>query len=91
MATPAFHDGNILAGPLSGIFSVDVTSAWRRCPGCRADVPVAALHVYAAGPAQVARCPQCQQVALRVSRHSGVLWVDFGAGGALRFPLAEGM
>lgn len=91
MSTPGFHDGNALAGPLSAVFAVDVTTAHRRCPGCGMDGPVAALHVYEVGPASVARCPGCQQVALRVVRHGGTLWMDFGDGGALRFPLPESL
>ncbi|WTW93175.1 DUF6510 family protein [Streptomycetaceae bacterium NBC_01309] len=90
MSTPSFHDGNVLAGPLSGIFAVDVTTVRRRCPGCGMDSAIGALHVYDAGMAAVARCPGCQEVALRVARHGGALWMDFGDGGALRFPLPDG-
>lgn len=90
MTTPSFHDGNALAGPLSGIFAVDVTTVRRRCPGCGMDAPLGALHVYDSGMAAVARCPECRRVALRVARHGETLWMDFGDGGALRFPVPGG-
>ncbi|HSA53876.1 MAG TPA: DUF6510 family protein [Yinghuangia sp.] len=91
MTNPGFHDGNALAGPLSEIFALDVTTARRRCPGCGREATVAALRVYDSGPAAVARCPGCEQVALRVARHGGTLWLDFGNGGALRFRVADGV
>lgn len=87
MAAQSFHDGNALAGPLSAIFAADITTAVRRCPGCGTEATVAALHVYDAGLAAVARCPHCHDVALRVARHGQTLWLDFGNGGALRFRL----
>ncbi|MFE4695458.1 DUF6510 family protein [Streptomyces sp. NPDC056738] len=83
------QDGNVLAGPLSEVFAVDLTTAQRLCPGCGTDSAVGALHVYGMGAASVARCPTCGDVAFRIARHPGVLWLDFGGGGALRIPIPE--
>ncbi|MCF2531468.1 DUF6510 family protein [Yinghuangia soli] len=90
MPLPTFRDGNVLAGPLSGVFAADVTAAWLRCPDCGCEAPVAALCVYDAGPGAVARCAGCDRVALRVARQGDTVWVDFGGGGALRFTVPDG-
>ncbi|WP_084701437.1 DUF6510 family protein [Streptacidiphilus anmyonensis] len=81
------QDGNALAGPLSEVFAVDVTAAQRLCPGCGTDSAVGALHVYRMATAAVARCPVCGEIAFRIARHAGALWLDFGGGGALRIPV----
>ncbi|WP_042381077.1 DUF6510 family protein [Streptacidiphilus melanogenes] len=81
------QDGNALAGPLSEVFAVEVTSAWRLCPGCGTDSTVGALRVYTMGTAAVARCPHCGEIAFRLARHAETLWLDFGGGGALRIPV----
>jgi hypothetical protein len=63
--TDAHIDGNILAGPLSNVFTIEVSTATAVCAGCgRSDVLAAAL-VYGAPMGYVARCPGCDQVLLR--------------------------
>ena len=55
----SYTDGNELAGPLSDIFTVDVTSAVGRCARCGRASPMAMLHLYGHdGPGWVARCPR---------------------------------
>ena len=88
MSETGFHDGNTLAGHLSDLFTLDVTTARQVCPGCGADNVVADLYVWDQGPGVVARCPGCTQVALRMTRHSGALWLDL-AGSMIRFPVAD--
>lgn len=58
-------DGNALAGPLSGLFTVDLTAATAVCAGCgHADV-LAAAAVYGAPMGLIARCPACGDAWLR--------------------------
>ncbi|MGW1818834.1 DUF6510 family protein [Streptomyces sp. NPDC002125] len=81
------RDGNALAGPLSQIFAVDPTTAWRRCPDCGLTGSLAQLHVYGPEPGLTGRCPGCAAVALRLVEQPGHLWLQMGGGaGAFRFP-----
>ncbi|MGW2338631.1 DUF6510 family protein [Streptomyces sp. NPDC001685] len=83
-------DGNSLAGPLSDIFSVDMTRAWWRCPDCGSTGPLAELHVYGPDPGLTARCAHCSRVALRLVRHEEDTWLTLGgAEGAFRFRTAR--
>src|SRR5262245_8693784 len=52
-------DGNALAGPLSSLFTPDLTTATAVCAGCgRADA-LAADPVYGAPMGLIVRCPGC--------------------------------
>ncbi|MEV8292196.1 DUF6510 family protein [Streptomyces rochei] len=81
-------DGNALAGPLADVFSVDPTTAWRRCPSCHLPSSLGQLHVYGPGPGLTGRCPGCADIALRAVSQPGHLWLQLGTGGAaFRFHL----
>ncbi|MDA2808641.1 DUF6510 family protein [Nocardiopsis suaedae] len=82
-----YLDANALAGALSEVFSVDLTSSWRRCSVCGHTGAFAELHVYTDCPGQVARCPSCQTVVLRLVRSGDTLWLDLGGTGCLRVEL----
>lgn len=81
------YDGNALAGPLSEVFSGEVTTAIARCRGCGLSSPVAALVVYGPDPGLVGRCPGCSDVVLRLVRTPDEAWLDLGGMSALRFAL----
>ncbi|QPP07440.1 hypothetical protein G4Z16_14795 [Streptomyces bathyalis] len=85
-----YEDGNALAGPLSEIFAVDLTSALGRCANCGVTEPVARLHVYTRAPGLVARCPHCAHVTLRMVRSPDDAWLDMSGTVALRIPLTSG-
>ena len=82
-----YQDGNVLAGPLSEIFAVDLTAAVGRCAGCGSTGPVARLRVYGPSPGLVARCPDCAQVVLRVVRGPNDAWLDLRGAVSLRIPI----
>lgn len=84
-----YQDGNVLAGPLSEIFAVDVTAAVGRCAGCGNTGPVAGLRVYGPDPGLVARCPGCDQVILRLVRGPDAAWLDLRGAVSLRIPLPQ--
>ncbi len=83
------QDGNALAGPFSEIFAVDMTAAVGRCTGCGSTGPLARLHVYGPGPGLVARCPDCEQVVLRLVRGPEEAWLDLRGTISLRIPLGS--
>jgi Family of unknown function (DUF6510) len=82
-----YEDGNVLAGPLSEIFAVDVTTATVRCAHCGMTGPVATLRVYTHAPGGVARCPGCEEVILRLVRTPDAAWLDLRGTVSLRVPL----
>jgi Family of unknown function (DUF6510) len=83
-------DGNDMAGALSEIFAVDVSSATSPCPSCRRVNVVAELRVYGGpqAPGLVARCGGCDEVVLRLVCGPNDAWLDLRA--TLRIPLAPG-
>jgi hypothetical protein len=84
-----YEDGNVLAGPLSEVFAVDVTAAIVRCAHCGATGPVATLRVYSRAPGRVARCPGCEEVVLRLVRTPDTAWLDLRGTVSLRVPLGD--
>ncbi|CAG6398099.1 DUF6510 family protein [Streptomyces cocklensis] len=83
----AYQDGNVLAGPLSEIFAVDLTAAMSRCARCDSTGAVATLRVYGRPPALVARCPSCGEVVLRIVRSPGNTWLDLRGTVTLNIPM----
>lgn len=69
-------DGNALAGALGEIFVADITAAIGQCANCLRTGPIAETHVYASAPGLVARCPQCDEVVVRLVRAPGRAWLD---------------
>ncbi len=60
---PAYLDGNVLAGVLSGRYGVDPTGAVGRCAHCGQQAVLAQSRVYV-GAGLVARCANCGAVLL---------------------------
>jgi hypothetical protein len=83
-------DGNALAGPLSELFAVDLTTATSNCAHCGCTGPVAAMPVYDRAPGMVARCPDCDNVMMRLVRSPDSAWLDLSGTSALRIPLPIG-
>jgi hypothetical protein len=82
-------DGNALAGDLSEIFTVDVTSARFTCAGCgHADV-VAMLRVWGPAAGRVARCPHCTDVVLRLVQAPDRMFLDLRGTVRLELPLSD--
>lgn len=87
----AAFDGNLMAGPLSEVFAVDITTAQGRCRGCGSTVAVATLRVYGPDPGLVGRCPGCGDVLLRVVRTPDAVWLDLGGLTSLRVAVPAGV
>jgi hypothetical protein len=69
-------DGNVLAGALSELFTIDITGATGQCVSCGTSGAIGQARVYADAPGLVARCPACGQVVLRLVRSPGRAWLD---------------
>jgi hypothetical protein len=63
--TDPHTDGNILTGPLSNVFTAEISTATARCAGCGRADRLATAPVYGAPMGFIARCPGCDQVLLR--------------------------
>ena len=80
------YDGNTMAGPLSDVFAVEVTTAVGRCRGCGTSSQLATFKVYGPDPGFVGRCPSCESVLLRMVATPDALWLDMSGMSALRIP-----
>ena len=81
------YDGNTMAGPLSDVFAVEVTTAVGRCRGCGISSQLATLRVYGPEPGLVGRCPDCDSVLMRLVRTSNALWLDLSGMSAMRIAM----
>jgi hypothetical protein len=68
-------DGNSIAGTLAELFGSEMTEALGVCGGCGAENFVGALHVYRAAGI-VVRCPDCDNVLMRIVEAPGRTWID---------------
>jgi hypothetical protein len=80
----ATYDGNILAGPLSELFTAEVTTGVARCRSCGRSTVVAELAVYGPDPGFVARCAGCGEAMLRLVRTPDAMWLDLSGMSLLR-------
>jgi hypothetical protein len=63
--TEVHTDGNGVAGLLSEVLAVEVTTMQRRCHSCGAENALGAHRAYH-GAGIVLRCPACADVAVRI-------------------------
>jgi stage V sporulation protein SpoVS len=71
-----YLDGNSVAGPLAGVFAVDLTAAVGGCAGCGAVAVLAAARVYPDAPGLVVRCASCNAVLIRIVEAPERTWLD---------------
>ena len=71
-----YVDGNMLAGVLGELFTMDVTTAVGTCASCGASGAIAQARVYPDAPGMVARCAACGAVLLRLVRGPDRAWLD---------------
>jgi hypothetical protein len=77
-------DGNALAGPLSDIFSVDMTTASGTCGSCGDVSPLAMSMVYLKPKTYVVRCHVCDAILLTIIQSSGETRIDLTGMASLR-------
>jgi ribosomal protein S27E len=82
-----YMDGNLLAGALQEIFTIDVTTAQGRCAGCGRTGMVAETRVYEHAAGLVARCPGCDAVLIRLVRAPDRAYLDLHGMSFLEMPM----
>jgi Family of unknown function (DUF6510) len=82
-------DGNAMAGDLREIFAVDLTAALFTCAGCGHADAVATLRLWGPAPGQVARCPHCDDVVIRVVQAPDRIFLDLRGALRLEVPLTS--
>lgn len=80
-------DGNAMAGDLREIFAVDVTAARYWCAGCTHSDAVGTLLLWHQAPGLVARCPNCEDVVIKVVRAPDRVYLDLRGSVRLEVPL----
>ena len=79
-------DGNAVAGMLTEVFAVEMTTAIVTCGNCGMAGPVGAMHVFR-GAGIVMRCPNCDNVMAKIVEDGTRLWMNFGGMQALEITL----
>ena len=82
-------DGTALAGPLDDLIGPDVAAAVGRCGNCGRTGPMAEVRVFDHAPGVVARCPDCDQVLVRLVRDRGRAWLDMRGLTYLQLPVPD--
>ena len=77
-------DGNAAAGLLHEVFGSETTAAEARCAACGAVHPVGELLVYGGAMGSVLRCPDCEEMMLRIVSTDNSLWLDMRGASYLR-------
>jgi len=75
-------DGNAVAGVLSEVFAVEMTTATMTCGHCGAAHAVGAMHVFR-GAGIVLRCPNCDNAVVKIVEDGNRMWMNFGGMQAL--------
>jgi len=78
-------DGNAIGGLLRDIFAVEMTAAVSTCAHCGAVNEIARVQVYVHAPGTVVRCPDCEQVLMRIVRAKGRYWLEMTGVRSLEF------
>jgi hypothetical protein len=79
-------DGNVLAGPLSDIFSVDMTTAMGTCGSCADASPLAMSMVYLKPNTYVVRCHVCDAILLTIIQSSKFTRIELSGMTSLMIP-----
>jgi ribosomal protein S27E len=69
-------DGNAAGGILQEIFPFEMTLVQVTCAGCGTTDVVGALAVYMHDMGTIVRCPECDNVLIRVMQGKGRYWLD---------------
>lgn len=79
-------DANAVAGLLTEIFGVEITSELCRCAHCGNDGAVGTLRAYTHAPGVVLRCSVCAQVVIRIVRTPAATYLDARGAALIRLP-----
>jgi hypothetical protein len=79
-------DGNALAGPLSEVFDVDVTTTSVRCTACEDVSVLAKAMVFEKPHSFIVRCSRCDAVLMVVLQKADATEIDFSGVSWMRMP-----
>jgi hypothetical protein len=82
-------DGNALAGPLSEIFTVDMTTATGTCASCGDSSPLAMAMVYPKPNTFIVRCHVCDSILLTIIHSSRETRIDLNGLASLTIPTPQ--
>lgn len=86
MTDPTYLDGNALTGPLSAVFTAEISTAIVTCGGCGQVAALAVSHVYGAPMGLIARCSGCGDALLRFAQSPAGTTLDLRGIRTLRLP-----
>jgi Zn finger protein HypA/HybF involved in hydrogenase expression len=69
-------DGNAIAGMLTEVFAVEMTTATMTCGNCGMAGAVGAMHVFR-GAGIVMRCPNCDNAVAKIVKDGTRMWMSF--------------
>ncbi len=69
-------DGNALAGLLHELFDAEMTAAPVECASCGRNGEMGSLWAFVESPGYILRCPDCQNIILRVAVTPHQVYVD---------------
>lgn len=69
-------DGNAVAGLLTEVFALDMTTAAVICAGCGIAAEVGAVRVFGESMGAVFRCESCDTAMIRLVRTPQGYWLD---------------
>jgi hypothetical protein len=69
-------DGNAVAGMLTEVFAVEMTTAIVTCGNCGTSGAVGAMHVFR-GAGIVMRCPNCDNAVVKIVIDGTRMWMNF--------------
>ena len=79
-------DGNALAGLLYELFDMEMTIAPTECAACGRVGELGSLWAFAESPGYVLRCPDCQNIVLRMTVTPHQIYLDARGAAYLRIP-----
>jgi len=79
-------DGNALAGLLHELFDVEMTIAPVECATCGHHGELGSLWAFAESPGYVLRCPDCQNIVIRMTVTPREVYLDARGAAYLRIP-----
>ncbi len=83
---PLMLDGNAVAGLMYELFEVEMTIAGVECSACGRHGELGSLWAFVETPGYVLRCPECQNIVLRLTVTPDTVYLDARGAAYLRIP-----
>ena len=78
-------DGNAVGGLLHDLFGDEMTAMPAECAGCGNVAPLGALLAFTQAPGIVLRCPECEQIIMRIVKTDRAIYLDARGARYIRF------